>query len=994
MKQKFDVFGMSCAACSARITKVVSKVEGVQEVNVNLLRNSMEIDYDGQPQTIDDVIAAVKKAGYGAALQAQSNAGLGAGAAGLSGAAARGMANTAGAAAGTSGGAGASSAGALSGSAATQSNSVQSTLTPKVRLIISAIFTIPLFYLSMGHMFSWPLPEIFLGHEHMMITALTEFLLLIPVLCVNYAFFKNGFMALFKLSPNMDSLVALGAAASTIYGIAALFRMSYALGTSDFSAAHNAFMDLYFESAAVILTLITLGKTLEARAKGKTGAAIDALISLAPKTALLIGADGKETEIPAENLKVGDIFIVKSGMSIPADAVVVEGAAQVDESILTGEPMPVQKNIDDNLIGASIATQGWLKAKVSAVGSDSALAHIIALVDEASASKAPIERLADKISSVFVPVVIGIALVTFIIWIAATHDVAGALSHAVSVLVISCPCALGLATPTAIMVGMGRAARANILFKNAESLEQACATTIVAFDKTGTITKGNPQVTDVICALELGGDFNGEHPASNNKDLAGALDAQNVPESQSQDGINEQKKRLLKMAASIENYSEHPLAQAIISYTDNLQIKGDKLQDFETLPGQGVRALLNGKPLIAGNLSCLKEAGIDFKGIDFENIGGKNDGSKNASDKNIAGKNATALTGQSNELVGETETALKDQLDRLASEAKTALLFAYDNEFLGIIACADKVKADSKNGVAALHELGIKTVMMTGDSSKTAQIVASSVGVDKVYSQLKPAEKEQKVRELLWDGKIAFVGDGINDAPALARANTGIAIGAGTDIAIEAADVVLMSSKVADVAVALDLSRATMRNIKQNLFWALIYNVICIPVAAGCFAWANIALNPMIAAAAMSCSSLFVVCNALRLRRFKTRFDLKSNSTEAPDVEASNTGASNTEALSIEACGAAEPSRKQVINDTDKGEDEMAIKKTIEIRGMHCEHCVAHITEALETLEQVKSAKVSLKKENAVVKLADDSISDEALLDAIKSAGDFDARIA
>ena len=758
----------------------------------------------------------------------------------------------------------------------------------------------------------------------MMITALTEFLLLIPVLGVNYAFFKNGFMALFRLSPNMDSLVALGAAASSIYGIAALFRMSYALGISDFSAAHSAFMDLYFESAAVILTLITLGKMLEARAKGKTGAAIDALVSLAPKTALLIDTDGKETEIPAENLKLGDIFVVKSGMSIPADAIVIEGAAQVDESILTGEPMPVQKEADSELIGASIVVQGWLKAKVSAVGSDSALAHIIALVDEASSSKAPIERLADKISSVFVPAVIAIALVTFIVWIIISQDVAAALSHAVSVLVISCPCALGLATPTAIMVGMGRAARANILFKNAESLEQACATSIVAFDKTGTITKGKPQVTDIICALELENNFLDEHHSAKT-----STQDNNAQKAEAQNDVKEQRNNLLKMAASIENYSEHPLAQAIISYTDNLEIKAETLDKFETLPGRGVRALLDGKVLIAGNLSCLKEAGVDV----------------------------------------EENKLLKEQLDRLSSEGKTALLFAYDGKLLGVIACADKIKADSKNGINALHKLGIKTAMLTGDSDKTAQIVASTVGIDKVYSELKPDEKEQKVRELLWDGKVCFVGDGINDAPALARANTGIAIGAGTDIAIEAADVVLMSSNVCDVANALDLSKATMRNIKQNLFWALIYNVICIPVAAGCFAWANIALNPMIAAAAMSCSSLFVVCNALRLRTFKTRFEFAQSASRAPEHELAN-------------------------KEIDEGEDEMAIKKVIEIRGMHCEHCVAHITEALESLDQVKSAKVSLKKENAVVKLADESISDEALLDAIKSAGDFDARMA
>ena len=781
MKQKFDVFGMHCASCAARVTKTVSQVQGVQDVAVNLLKNSMQIDYDGNPSTVNLVCEAVDKIGFEAiAIDNSSvqNSEIPTGSGAVDSASAANKISSANAGA----------TGAMNKKNKNADNA-------KMRLIVSAIFTIPLFYLSMGHMFSWPLPDIFLGTQHMMITALTEFLLLIPVIGINYMFFKNGFMALFRLSPSMDSLVALGASASTLYGIAALFRMSYALGVSDFSSAHTAFMDLYFESAAVILSLITLGKMLEARAKSKTSEALDALISLAPKTAFCI-VDGKEKEIPAEHLKVGDIFIVKAGMGIPADACVIDGTAQVDESILTGEAMPVEKSQGNSLIGASILTQGWLKAKVSAVGNDSALAHIVALVDEASSTKAPIERVADKISGIFVPAVIGIAIVTFIVWLIAFQDLAAATSHAVSVLVISCPCALGLATPTAIMVGMGSAARANILFKNAESLEQVCSTEIVAFDKTGTVTQGKPQVTDVICA----------------------------------EGVQEQ--RLLEMAVSLESYSEHPLAQAIISHTDNLDIEKLTLSNFETLPGLGVRALFEEKPLIAGNLQALQTQGLQ-SGVSKEHI---------------------------------------EQLEKLANEGKTPLLFAYDNKFLGIIACADKVKNDSKQGINALHELGIKTVMMTGDNNKTAQIVSEQVGIDKVYSELKPSEKEQKVRELLQDGKLAFVGDGINDAPALARANTGIAIGAGTDIAIEAAGVVLMSSKVSDVANALDLSKATMRNIKQNLFWALIYNVICIPVAAGCFAWANVALNPMIAAAAMSCSSLFVVCNALRLRKYKPRF--------------------------------------------------------------------------------------------------------------------------
>lgn len=782
-KQKFDVTGMTCAACSARVTKATQAVAGVDEAVVNLLKNTMEVAYDGRPETLVAISEAVQKAGYGAYPHVGSPASAGAGV----GATGAGVGAT-----------GAASAAALAGS--TNSAAVRAhaeAAQVKQRLIISIIFTVPLFYLSMGHMFAWPLPTVFLGHENLMTFAFTEFLLLLLVVFVNFKFFRVGFTALAHCSPNMDSLIALGSTASAVYGIAAIFRIGVGLGAGDYEMAHMAAMDLYFESAAMILTLITLGKFFEARAKGKTTDALNSLMDLAPKTALRVNDDGSEEEVPIENVVAGDLLAVKAGMSVPVDGVVAEGAASVDESVITGESMPVEVAHGSAVTGATVVKSGWFKMKATAVGQDTALARIVRLVDDATSTKAPIEKTADKISGVFVPVVIAIAVVDFAAWMMAAGDLAQAVSHAISVLVISCPCALGLATPTAIMVGTGRGAKCGVLIKSADALETAQATRTVVLDKTGTITKGKPQVTDFIALNEF--------------DEADFLD----------------------IAVALEEKSEHPLAAAVVEYGDENDAVPSEAQGFETIPGRGVAAVVDGEECLAGNARLMQERGVDLG-------------------------------------------ALESIDEKLAREGKTPLLFACDGNLIGIIACADQVKPTSKRAIDELRQMGVRTVMLTGDNQRTATSIAAEVGVDEVVAGVLPDGKEAKIRDLMADGtKVAMVGDGINDAPALARADTGIAIGAGTDIAIESADIVLMRSDLQDVAVALDLSRATMRNIKQNLFWALFYNAICIPVAAGVLAPLGIALNPMIAAAAMSCSSICVVSNALRLRGWKPSFNVQ-----------------------------------------------------------------------------------------------------------------------
>lgn len=755
---------MTCAACSARVEKTTSAVPGVEKAVVNLLKNSMEVTYSGDEAVLAAISEAVDKAGYGAIPRAAQ-----------------------GASAGTA---------AQRGSAGPTPAEIAQAEAKRVRirLIVSFIFTIPLFYLDMGHMYGWPLPSIFLGHENMMTFGLTQFLLVIPVIAINFKFFLNGFKGLIHKAPNMDTLVALGAAASMLYSIAALYRIGYALGHGDMDGAHAAAMDLYFEGAGMILTLITLGKYFEARAKGRTTDAIASLMNLAPKMAVLVGDDGTEHEVPVEQVQVGDILVVRTGTGVPVDGAVVEGSVAVDESALTGESVPVDKAVGSELSAGTVVVSGYVRMRATRVGDDTALAHIIKLVDDATSSKAPIQRIADRISGMFVPAVITVAVAVFCIWLVATGmDVAKAVVHGISVLVISCPCALGLATPTAIMVGTGRGAKQGILIKSAETLENAHDVTCVVFDKTGTITHGAPEVTDVVCA-----------PGMEEADL-------------------------LALALSIEEKSEHPLARAVVDYTGSRATDKLPVKDWHQVSGQGLVCTTEGHKALAGNALMMSENGIDLAG-------------------------------------------LGNRADELAAQGKTPLFFAWAGQLVGLIALADTVKHTSAAAIAELRAMGIKTVMLTGDNERTAAAIQKQVGVDEVVAGVLPEGKDAEIRRLQAQGKVAMVGDGVNDAPALARADIGIAIGAGTEVAIESADMVLMRSDLLDVASAIKLSRSTLRNIKQNLFWALFYNVICIPVAAGALTPLGITLTPDFAAFAMSCSSICVVSNALRLRGWKPKW--------------------------------------------------------------------------------------------------------------------------
>ena len=754
--QTFDVTGMTCAACSARVEKATSEVSGVQSVAVNLLKNSMEVTYEGDTSVLDAVSQAVDAAGYGATPRM--------------------------------------SKGTAPVAARPENAAAKEAKTVRTRLIVSFIFCIPLFYLDMGHMYGWPLPGCFLGHENVMTFALTQFILVIPIIFVNFKFFRNGFKGLAHGTPTMDTLVALGATASTLWSLVGLYRVGIALGTGDLQTAHAAAMDLYFEGAGMILTLITLGKYFEARAKGKTTDALTSLMDLAPKTALLVTEDGRECEVPVDQVEKGDILIVKAGAAVPVDGVVVEGSGSLDESTLTGESVPVEKQSGDAVTGATVNTAGYFTMRATKVGDETALAQIIKLVDDATSSKAPIQRIADRISAVFVPAVIGIAVAVFVLWLVISgFDWTQAVVHGISVLVISCPCALGLATPTAIMVGTGRGAKQGILVKSATALENAHDVKTVVLDKTGTITTGNPQVTDVFVA-----------PGVEREDL-------------------------FMLANGLERKSEHPLARAICAY---LEVQGADVlpaKDFIQVPGQGLQATIEGAAAFGGNTKMMRELGLDL---------------------------------------GQAETLAS----QWAAEGKTPLFFAWNGMLLGVFALADTVKPTSAQAVSELSAMGIRTVMLTGDNPQTAQAIADQVGVDQVIAGVLPQGKEEQVRAFAKDGKVAMVGDGVNDAPALARADIGIAIGAGTDVAIDSADMVLVRNDLMDVAAGIQLSRSTLRNIKQNLFWALFYNVICIPIAAGVLSPIGIVLTPDFAAAAMSCSSICVVSNALRLRAWKPRW--------------------------------------------------------------------------------------------------------------------------
>ena len=749
-KVLFDITGMHCSACSSRIEKVIGKQKGVEQISVNLLKNNMYVTFDEATISAEDIIAKVEKLGFGASLHTEK-------------------------------------AQAKEKPVDTAAQEMQAM---KQRFIWSALFTLPLFYLSISKMAGWPLPELFLGIENALINGLIQLFLTIPVIIIGSSYFKNGFRTLLDKAPNMDSLIALGSSASFIYGIYAIYKIAYGLGHNDLEMVHRFSHDLYFESAAMILTLITLGKFMEARAKNRTSEAITKLMNLAPKFAL-VERHGMQGEIPVEEVVVGDILIVKSGATVPVDGVIIEGSGALDEAAITGESIPVEKYVGNSVTGGTINKSGYFKMCATAVGEHTTLAKIIALVDEATSSKAPIAKLADKISGIFVPVVITIAGLAVATWLCLGYSLEFALAIGISVLVISCPCALGLATPTAIMVGTGRGAANGILIKSASALEAAHNIDTVILDKTGTVTEGKPIVTDII------------------------------PHSITED-------ELLSLAAAVERLSEHPLAEPIINAAQARNLELPPASDYRLLPGQGFEAQVNGTLIFSGNAKLMEAVGVDT--LHFADVA-----------------------------------------KELANNGKTPLYFAQGNELLGIIAVADTVKPTSKEAIAKLRKLNIKTIMLTGDNKLTAEAIHRQVGLDEVIAELLPEDKEQIIRKLQEEGhKVAMVGDGINDAPALARADVGIAIGAGTDIAIESADIVLMKSDLLDVPKAIGLSKAVMKNIKQNLFWAFFYNAIGIPVAAGVlYPHFGILLSPMIAAAAMSCSSVSVVTNALRLRFWK-----------------------------------------------------------------------------------------------------------------------------
>lgn len=756
MNQKFSVTGMTCSACSAAVEKSVKNVQGVSSVVVNLLGNSMLVDYDGEAASQNTIINAVENAGYHAAVFVKGNEAK---------------------------------------SSETAENKVQSELKEmKQRIIISVCFLIPLLYIAMGHMFKFPLPSILHGEKNTITFAFLQFLLTLPIVYVNRKYYQVGFKTLFKGHPNMDSLIAIGSGAAICYGIFAIFRIGYGLGHMDMDVVMSYSMDLYFESAATILTLITLGKFLEARSKGKTSEAISKLMDLSPKTAVVI-REGKEEEIPIEEVAIGDILAVRPGQSIPVDGVIIEGSTAVDQSALTGESIPVEKSAGDKVIGATINKTGYFQFRAEKVGDDTTLSQIIQLVEDANSSKAPIAKLADKISGVFVPVVITIAVLATVVWLLTGAPFEFALSIGIAVLVISCPCALGLATPVAIMVGTGKGASNGILIKSAEALEIAHKVNTVILDKTGTITEGKPRVTDILTA----------------------------------EGVSEEE--LLRTAATIEKPSEHPLAEAILEKAKEMAVEPLAVTEFKAVSGRGIIAKDQNETYYSGNLFMMEEQGID------------------------------------------TAKLLK-KAEALSEDGKTPLFFAKGGKFLGLIAVADVVKPTSVTAIKEWKSLGIDVVMLTGDNKKTAEAIRKQLQIDKVIAEVLPQDKESEVRKLQQAGKkVAMIGDGINDAPALARADVGIAIGAGTDIAIESADIVLMKSNLMDAVTAIALSKATIRNIKENLFWAFFYNTIGIPLAAGVFysilEWK---LNPMFAAAAMSLSSVCVVTNALRLRFFKPKF--------------------------------------------------------------------------------------------------------------------------
>ena len=848
--EQYNVTGMSCAACSARVEKAVKKVPGVTSCSVSLLTNSMGVEGTASPAAI---LSAVQEAGYGASPK------------------------------------NASASKASDASAGLDALADHETPKLKRRLIASLGFLLVLMYFSMGHMmWGWPLPHWFDGNHVAM--GLVQLLLAGIVMVINQKFFINGFKGLIHGAPNMDTLVALGSMASFVWSTYALFAMTRAQVDGNDELVMHYMMEFYFESAAMILTLITVGKMLEARSKGKTTDALKSLMKLAPKTATLV-RDGAEVTVAIADVQKGDVFVVRPGENIPVDGVVLEGTSAVNESALTGESIPVDKAVGDKVSAATTNQSGFLRCEATRVGEDTTLAQIIKMVSDAAATKAPIAKIADTVSGFFVPAVISIAVVTTIVWLLLGHELGYALARGISVLVISCPCALGLATPVAIMVGNGLGAKNGILFKTAASLEAAGRTQIVALDKTGTITEGAPRVTDLLPA----------------------------------EGVTETE--LLTLAAALESRSEHPLAKAVLADAEAKAITPPEVTDFAALPGNGLAAKLDGMGIYAGNAAFIQ----------------------------------TRLT---------LPAALAQQAEKLASEGKTPLFFGGAGRLLGVIAVADTIKEDSPEAIRQLQNMGIRVVMLTGDNQRTADAIGRQAGVDEVIAGVLPDGKEAVIRQLQASGKVAMVGDGINDAPALTRADTGIAIGAGTDVAIDAADVVLMNSKLSDVPAAIRLSRATLRNIHENLFWAFIYNIIGIPLAAGVFIPFGLTLNPMFGAAAMSLSSFCVVSNALRLNLFdlhSTRHDHKTASPAAAPVQS-----------------AAENNKKSDAEAPEVKTEDHTMKKTLKVEGMMCGHCEARVKKALEALPEVDEAVVSHEAGTAIVTL-NAEVADDVLKNAVEA---------
>lgn len=863
--EKYSVTGMTCAACQANVTRCVKKLDGVEDVNVSLLANQMTVSYDETKLDENKIVNAVKEIGYGASsLEKRAEIKDG---------------------------------GFRSEWQTRKEQAEENQKNMKHRLMISIILLIPLMYIAMGHMLHLPVPGIFVGTENALISALTQLLITIPILFVNRHFYQNGLKSLFHRAPNMDSLVAIGSGASLIYGLFAMFRMAYGFGHGNIAIVEEYSHALYFESAAMILTLVTVGKYLEAKSKAKTSDALGKLVDLAPKTAVVV-RDSVEQTIPAEQVVAGDIVVIRPGEGIPVDGIVTEGYGYVDQAAITGESIPVEKKAGDQVISATINKNGTFRFQASKVGEDTTLSQIIRLVDEAGNSKAPIARLADKVSGIFVPIVIGIAILTAIVWLIAGQTFEFALSNAIAVLVISCPCALGLATPVAIMVGTGKAAEMGILIKSAESLENLHSVDTIVLDKTGTITSGHPSVTDIA-----------------------VFDAELT------------EKTFLEQAAAVESGSEHPLAQAIIEKAQKEGISIPKAEMFEAQAGRGVRATVQGQAYLAGNTAFMEENGL------------------------FSESSAVKL--------------VKDKVEQLAGEGKTPLLFAKGDKIIGIIAVADTIRDSSRQAIRRFSEMGLHVVMLTGDNKITAEAIRKELQIEEAISDVLPTEKEAKIRELQEKGhKVAMVGDGINDAPALTRADIGIAIGAGTDIAIESADVVLMKDSLDDVANAIDLSKAVVRNIHMNLFWAFFYNILGIPVAAGVlFPAFHLRLSPMIGSAAMSLSSVCVVTNALRLRFFKKKETAQPSSDkpvflpEEKQNEEINVGKQPAET---------------------KGT--IVMKKVLVVDGMMCAHCQMHVEKALSAVDGVEKAVVDLEKKQAMVSL-NKEVADQVLMDAVKEAG-------